>query len=83
MTKGEKRKLCVGCRDNFYNGNNGLGVKECWLLKGARPVTRYRIGWWVRPTELKAFSKVKTLSCHNAPGKYADYENLPSCAKCS
>lgn len=22
-------KYCIGCRDDFYNGKNGLGVKEC------------------------------------------------------
>ena len=32
MTKAEKRKHCTGCEDNFYNGNNDLGVNECWSL---------------------------------------------------
>lgn len=39
MTKDKKRRrYCSGCRDNFYNGNNPLGVKECWCLKDATPV---------------------------------------------
>ncbi len=29
------RKYCSGCRDDFYNGLNDLGVKECWSLKDA------------------------------------------------
>ena len=29
MTKSEKLKHCVGCRDNFYNGNNPYGITEC------------------------------------------------------
>lgn len=24
------KKDCVGCENNFYNGNNDLGVSECW-----------------------------------------------------
>lgn len=30
------RKFCVGCEDNFYNGFNNIGVKECWHLKDAK-----------------------------------------------
>jgi len=26
---------CHGCRNNFYNGNNELGVKNCWSMKSA------------------------------------------------
>ncbi len=25
----EKREFCIGCRENFYNGNNEYGIKEC------------------------------------------------------
>lgn len=24
-------KHCDGCRDDFYNGHNELGVKVCWM----------------------------------------------------
>lgn len=48
MTKGEKLKHCAGCRDDFYNGNNPMGVKECWMLKTAKIVTRYRTGTWTK-----------------------------------
>lgn len=34
---------CVGCRDDFYNGKNNLGVKECRLFKGAVLVLRQRV----------------------------------------
>ncbi len=41
MTKDAKRrKYCGGCRDNFYNGNNPTGVKECWCLENAKPVRK-------------------------------------------
>ncbi len=72
-----RQDYCRGCRNDFYNGRNGIGVKECWSLKSARVVTRYRIGWWTNPTSKKAFRKVRTLTCHIAPGEYAYYEQLP------
>jgi len=34
------RKHCSGCEQNFYNGNNPMGVKECWHLKDARIILR-------------------------------------------
>lgn len=73
-----KRKYCSGCRENFYNGNNALGIKECWNLKSARIVTRYKLGWWTRPESKDVFQKVKTLSCHKEPGRYAFFEELPA-----
>jgi hypothetical protein len=30
------KKLCEGCTEDFYNGNNQLGVQECWMLKDAK-----------------------------------------------
>ena len=39
MTKAD----CSGCTDNFYNGNNNLGVKECWMFKTAELTKRIRI----------------------------------------
>ena len=40
---------CAGCEDNFYNGNNSLGVKECWLFKTANIIERKRVPIWQRP----------------------------------
>ncbi len=34
---------CIGCTDDFYNGNNPLGVKECWLLAKAELAPRILI----------------------------------------
>ena len=34
---------CVGCTENFYNGNNPLGVKECWHFKDAKVIQRVAI----------------------------------------
>lgn len=44
MTCSEKnrrrRKYCPRCRDDFYNGKNPIGVKECWCLPNSRVVRR-------------------------------------------
>ena len=74
------KALCAGCRNDFYNGNNQLGVQECWSFKSAKVCTRYKLHWWTAPTVPGAFTKVTTLSCHHAPGKYAMYEKLPDFA---
>ena len=71
------KSFCSGCRDNFYNGQ---GASECWSYRSAKTATRYRINWWTAPTEPGAFTKVKTFTCHKAPGKYAHYDELPSFA---
>jgi hypothetical protein len=71
-------KYCKGCRDNFYNGSNPLGVKKCWCLEDAKVVIRYKLEWWTRPTTKGAFEKVKTYDCHNAAGRYVLYKELPS-----
>jgi hypothetical protein len=27
---------CSGCREDFYNDKNPLGVKQCWMRKSAK-----------------------------------------------
>lgn len=72
---------CQGCRDNFYNhGNNPLGVSQCWMLKKAKVVTRWKLGWWTSPVTPGAFVQIKTYNCHHAPGQYALCEKLPDSA---
>jgi hypothetical protein len=44
MTKQEKLKHCIGCEDNFYNGNNSLGVSECWMLDQMKLIKRKKVG---------------------------------------
>ncbi len=74
-------KHCAGCRDDYYNhGDNGFNGKGCWNLKDAEVVTRYRIHWWTAPTVPGAFKKVTTNSCHNEPGQFGFYKELPDCA---
>ena len=61
------KKHCVGCRNNFYNGNNDIGVEECWQLKYAKLKTRYSISWHT-PTFQENFTKVRKPSCYHQPG---------------
>ncbi len=61
------RKHCSGCEDNFYNGNNQLGVKECWLLKKAKLVNKIRIGHWENPP-YKNKKVIKKANCFHERG---------------
>jgi hypothetical protein len=36
-------KFCAGCEQNYYNGNNNLGVKQCWFLPTAKRIKRKRV----------------------------------------
>lgn len=40
---------CLGCEDDFYNGKNPLGVKECWGLKTAEMIWRKKVHINQRP----------------------------------
>lgn len=39
----KSKKMCVGCEDNFYNGNNQYGVKECWSFESAEIVEKLEV----------------------------------------
>ncbi len=70
-------KMCRGCRSDFYNGQ---GADECWSLKGAKVVTRWRIHWWTAPDLPRAFQEVRTYDCHHETGQFGFYETLPNFA---
>ncbi len=67
VTKQGKLEMCTGCNENFYNGNNDLGVKECWNLEKAHIVHKKKIGindvppWKTQPV-------VRMLSCRREKG---------------
>lgn len=81
LTKQEKREYCSGCQDDFYNGNNPLGIKECWCHKTAKLVKRYRIYWWTPTDKASNFTEAMVLSCYhdlkNGHG-YAYFTDIPS-----
>ncbi len=63
---GKCKELCIGCRDDFYNGKNHLGIKECWMYKTASIVSRTRVGIWQNPPY--QWQPQATLSCHQPDG---------------
>lgn len=74
------KTACIGCRDNFYNGNNTLGVKECVMYPTAIIVVRWAQDWHTRSDAPGAFMEVEVPSCYNRPGNTAYVRSLPSCA---
>ena len=66
MTEREKLKRCVGCEQNFYNGNNPLGVKRCWNLDSAKTVWRVRVPLSQRPPWNQA--PVRVFDCRKERG---------------
>jgi hypothetical protein len=62
MTKEEKRKHCIGCIEDFYNGKNPYGIKECWNLEKAKLVLRKKIPFNQRPPWKQ--KPIKVLSCY-------------------
>lgn len=69
------KEACRGCREDFYN-TRGDG-QRCWSAESGKMVTRYRLGWWTRPTEPGAFTEVLVPSCYRQPGTAAYIERLP------
>jgi hypothetical protein len=65
--KPEKR-MCQGCRDDFYNGKNPYGVTECWGFKTARVVDKVGHSS-IYVTGGIDGKMTKTLSCFNATCK--------------
>jgi len=67
ITNKEKLEMCVGCEDNFYNGNNPYGVSRCWHFTDAKVKMRKQVGmndvppWTHQPV-------IKTLSCYHKKG---------------
>ena len=62
------KKHCLGCRNDFYNDKNHLGVKECWSFKKAKLVTKLGpIGHWENPP-YKNKEKKKIPNCWHGEG---------------
>lgn len=74
------RQNCSGCRNNFYNGNNSLGVAECWSLKSATVETKFSLGRNTPMNIREAYFKCSVPSCyHNSSEVYLDA--IPSWAQ--
>lgn len=59
--------LCLGCRDDFYNGKNPYGVKQCWSFPKAEVVQRIKVSVNERPP-YSASRAAWTLNCHKPQG---------------
>jgi hypothetical protein len=57
---------CAGCSENFYNGNNPYGIKECWNLRDAQSIMRRRVGLWETPPWTAKPERL--LSCYRQKG---------------
>lgn len=66
MTKTEKLKMCPDCNDDFYNGNNKMGIKECWGLDSAKLVKRQKIP--VNQTPPFTQAPIPVLNCFSQQG---------------
>lgn len=74
------KRHCVGCKDNFYN----CGDRECWSLKNARLITRYRIHMDAPMGKRSNFTKVTVPNCFYGGGysgdQYALVNSIPDTA---
>ncbi len=75
LSKADKLKLCAGCHNNFYNGNNDRDIKECWNLAHAKVVQRVKVSYHQEPP-FDPTRTIKVLSCCHYDG-YALLE--PNC----
>ena len=59
-------KACRGCRDDFYNGHNELGVKRCWSADTAKMEKRMLIPVDLAPP-YKHIKPRLVPSCYSPP----------------
>ena len=62
-----KKENCIGCENDFYNGKNNLGVKECWSFEDAKIVPKIMIGHWENPP-YKDKKIIKRPNCYHERG---------------
>ena len=62
----KEKNNCIGCENNFYNGNNPYGVKECWSFKTAKMVMKKKVSInQAPPWKQKPY---KVFSCYHQKG---------------
>lgn len=66
--------LCAGCQENFYNGNNPMGIKVCWNLEDSKVVRRKFVPMSMRPPW--DLPSEKTRDCHRRKGYVAVRQDL-------
>lgn len=63
----DKKNLCRGCHNDFYNQPGNSTTGECWHLQSATVVERTKIGVWQNPPY--RWQPRQTLSCHMPDGE--------------
>jgi len=63
----KSRRMCHGCNDDFYNGNNDYGIKECWSFESADVTMTRKIPIEMRPP-WDSIPLVPRLSCFRKKG---------------
>lgn len=75
------KKDCIGCYNNFYNGNNNLGVKECWSFdRKKKCVTKFRLSIHTPMNIKSAYQKVKIPPCYHMTG-FVHCNQIPDYAR--
>lgn len=65
MTKQEKLKHCIGCREDFYNTSGNSTDGECWNLKRAKLVWKKEVHIDQSPPWTQKAKRL--LSCYHRP----------------
>jgi len=60
---GKDKSKCVGCRDDWYNGKNPLGIKSCRHLENAELVQRILVHRNQIPPYDRGFATVEVYDC--------------------
>ena len=74
------KSYCVGCRDDFYNGKNPYGIPECWSLKDARLVTRFRLHKDTPMSRRSGYDEREVPNCYQEKG-YVYLNQIPEYAE--
>jgi len=59
------KSKCIGCEDDFYNGKNDLGVKECFRLSTAKVISLKQVSvsqvppWTQKPGKFPSCYRVR------------------------
>lgn len=75
------KKDCIGCEDNFYNGNNPYGVQECWCFdKKKKLETRFRLSVDTCMDCRAGYTKFKKPPCFHQK-RFVFLKAIPSYAR--
>lgn len=74
------KRDCAGCEQNFYNGNNPMGITECWSLKSAEFKTRFRLSVHTPMGNRAGYNKERRPNCYQQKG-YVFLDQIPNYAK--